>query len=140
MGVVNGSKEDRSRDWRQLEGDLWRSEVWLDQAARKLNQFLDQGTPSSIEALEDTIQDHREFLMDLDSHKSMALSINVIGSHLSDHCDDARKEEGLDQRLAHINADWDDVCEKATAWQTRLQTALLENSEFHSTISELQTW
>ena len=22
--------------------------------------------------------------------------------------------------------DWDDVCEKATAWQTRLQTALLE--------------
>ena len=32
----------RSRDWRQLEGDLWRLEVWLDQAARKLNQFLDQ--------------------------------------------------------------------------------------------------
>jgi len=130
----------RSRDWRQLEGDLWRLEVWLDQAGRKLDQYLSQGTPSSIEALEETIQDHREFLMDLDSHKSMALSINVIGSHLSEHCADSSIAEGLNDRLANINSDWDEVCEKATEWQTRLQTALLENSEFHSTITELQCW
>jgi hypothetical protein len=33
----------------------------------------------SIEELEETIQDHREFLLNLDSHKAMALSINFIG-------------------------------------------------------------
>ena len=38
-----------------------------------------QGIPVSIEELEETIQDHREFLLNLDSHKAMALSINFIG-------------------------------------------------------------
>ena len=32
----------RRRDWRQLEGELWRLELWLDQADRKLNQFINQ--------------------------------------------------------------------------------------------------
>merc|ERR1711971_833862 len=96
----------RRRNWRQLEGDLWRLEKWLDHA----------------------------------SHKSMAMSINVIGSHLAEHCPTLTKAEGMRQRLALVNEKWDNVCEQATLWQTRLQTALLENGEFHQTILELQQW
>ena len=32
----------RRQDWKQLEGDLWRLELWLDQATRILNQYLSQ--------------------------------------------------------------------------------------------------
>ena len=87
-----------------------------------------QGVPCNIEQLEEVIQDHREFLLDLDSHKSMAMSINVIGSHLAEHCPTLTKAEGMRQRLALVNEKWDNVCEQATLWQTRLQTALLEVS------------
>jgi nesprin-1 len=70
----------------------------------------------------------------------MALSINVIGSHLAEHSSDEEKADRLVARLAKVNNDWDSVCEKATDWQTRLQKALLENSEFHATIDELLGW
>ncbi|XP_023348442.1 uncharacterized protein LOC111717154 isoform X2 [Eurytemora carolleeae] len=130
----------RRRDWRQLEGELWRLELWLDQAERKLNQFINQGTPTSIEALEETILEHREFLLDLDSHKSIALSSNVIGSHLSEHCTDESRANALTDRLVTVNTSWDRVCQQATTWQTNLQTALLENNEFHNTIHQLLDW
>ena len=56
------------------------------------------------------------------------MSINVIGSHLAEHCPTLTKAEGMRQRLALVNEKWDNVCEQATLWQTRLQTALLEVS------------
>ena len=148
----------RRKNWRQLDGDLWRLERWLEHADRQLTQLLRnvsrllnfktyrhqpvvyQGVPQSIEQLEEVIQDHREFLLDLDSHKSVAMSINVVGSHLAEHSPNQSKAEGLRQRLAAINQSWDAVCEQATLWQTRLQTALMENGEFHDTILELQQW
>merc|ERR1719336_3841005 len=130
----------RRKNWRQLEGDLWRLERWLEHAGRQLAQHLRNGVPRSIEQLEEVIQDHREFLLDLDSHKSVAISINVVGSHLAEHSPTESKAEGLRQRLAAINESWDGVCEQATLWQTRLQTALMENGEFHQTILELQQW
>ena len=101
---------------------------------------LCQGVPANIEQLEEVIQDHREFLLDLDSHKSVAMSINVVGSHLAEHSPTESKAEAMRQRLATINEAWDGVCEQATLWQTRLQTALMENGEFHETILELQQW
>jgi len=130
----------RRRNWRQLEGDLWRLERWLEHAERQLAQHLRNGVPSSIEQLEEVIQDHREFLLDLDSHKSVAMSINVVGCHLAEHSPTQTKAEAMRQRLATVNEKWDSVCEQATLWQTRLQTALLENGEFHQTILELQQW
>ena len=149
----------RRKNWKQLEGDLWRLERWLEHADRQLTQLLRnvsrsdiktdldqpqpvtlQGVPQGIEQLEEVIQDHREFLLDLDSHKSVAMSINVVGSHLAEHSPTESKAEGLRQRLAAINESWDGVCEQATLWQTRLQTALMENGEFHQTILELQQW
>merc|ERR1719195_1267305 len=130
----------RRKNWRQLEGDLWRLERWLEHAERQLAQHLRNGVPSSIEQLEEVIQDHREFLLDLDSHKSVAMSINVVGCHLAEHSPTQSKADGMRQRLADINEKWDAVCEQATLWQTRLQTALLENGEFHQTILELQQW
>jgi len=130
----------RRRNWKQLEGDLWRLERWLEHAGGTLAQLLRQGVPGSIEQLEEVIQDHREFLLDLDSHKSVAMSINVVGCHLAEHTPTQTKAEAMRTRLASVNEKWDHVCEQATLWQTRLQTALLENGEFHQTIQELLQW
>ena len=64
--------------------------------------------------------------MQLDSHKSVAMSINVVGSHLAEHSASPARAEAMDTRLVSVNGQWDSVCEQATLWQTRLQTALLE--------------
>ena len=65
-------------------------------------------------------------LFQLDSHKSVAMSINVVGSHLAEHAASPSRAEAMESRLAAVNGQWDAVCEQATLWQTRLQTALLE--------------
>ena len=54
------------------------------------------------------------------------MSINVVGSHLAEHAANPARAEAMDARLVAVNAQWDNVCEQATLWQTRLQTALLE--------------
>ena len=70
----------------------------------------------------------QHFPPQLDSHKSVAMSINVVGSHLAEHAGNPARAEAMEARLAAVNGQWDSVCEQATLWQTRLQTALLEVS------------
>ena len=49
---------------------------------------------------------------------------------MAEHSSDEAKADQLTARLAKVNSDWDNVCEKATDWQTKLQKALLEVSLF----------
>lgn len=99
-------------------------ERWLEYAKGTMRDTAT--VPTSMEQLEDAIQDHREFLLEMDSHKSLMMSINVVGSHLAEHTRDRPKAERLNHRLDDINNEWDATCENATVWQTRLQTALLQ--------------
>jgi nesprin-1 len=64
--------------------------------------------------------------MNLESHKNIVISLNIVGSHLADHTEDAERAEQLRTRLVTTNGRWDTVCRAAAAWETQLQTALME--------------
>jgi len=127
------------QNWSQFENDMWRLEHWIQSTEAKLS-VQPMVPPSKIEQLEDVIQEHRELLLYLDSHRNIVKSLNVIGLHLADHSNDEERAIQIKNRLKATNSRWDRVCFACTEWQTKLQTALMENDEFYSVIEELVDW
>lgn len=112
------------RNWQQLENDLWRLEQWIQYA--EAVQKNRPGVPDDIETLEDIIQNHRDLLLELDSHKSIIVALNIVGDHLADHVEDVEQARTLRDRLKSVNSRWDNVCSMAAQWQKKLQEALIQ--------------
>ncbi|RXG73350.1 hypothetical protein Avbf_03381 [Armadillidium vulgare] len=87
-----------------------------------------------------SLSNRSEFVMDLDGHKSVIMSLNVIGRHLADHTRDIRRAENVRSRLDAANKRWEGVCLSASLWQAKLQEALMGNTEFHNSVTELLVW
>ncbi|KZS18270.1 Muscle-specific protein [Daphnia magna] len=128
------------KTWAQQEQDLWRLERWLEHAE---NQFrAHERIPTNMEQLEDTVQDFRELSLDLDSHKNIVMSLNIVVNHVAEHAvtADQRAADRLRSRLAAANSRWDAVCKSAARIQGRLQSSLMQNEEYHRTIRDLVSW
>ncbi|KAK9711351.1 Nuclear envelope localization domain [Popillia japonica] len=126
------------RNWNQLENDLWRLDKWL-QAAEGL-QSTQHSPPVHIEVLEDVIQDHKQFLLELDSHRSILRSLNIVGTHLIEHSEDTAQAGLFTTRLEDSNKRWNSICQNATTWEVALQKALIDNHQFHTLILDLVAW
>ena len=136
------------KTWAQQEQDLWRLERWLEHAE---NQFrAHERIPTNMEQLEDTVQDFRvcsrvclklgvqfsnplgcvfkELSLDLDSHKNIIMSLNIVVNHVAEHAvtADLRAADRLRNRLAAANNRWEAVCKSAGRIQGRLQAALMQ--------------
>lgn len=126
------------RNWAQLDHDFWRLEKWLDFAEGTQSEQI--STPSSMEKLEDIIRDHREFMLDMDSHTCILTSLNVVGAHLNDHTERTEHTQEMHEKLELANARWKKVVDKANKWQQTLRMALMQNQQFQKVVEELSKW
>lgn len=84
----------------------------------------------------------QELSLDLDSHKSIIMSLNVVVNHVADYAgpNEKRAADKLRTRLASANNRWEAVCKSAGRTQSRLQAALMEaSSTVSSLVCELKT-
>jgi len=128
------------KTWAQQEQDLWRLERWLHYAENKFRTH--ERMPTNMEQLEDTAQEFRELSLDLDSHKNIIMSLNVVVMHVAEHAAplDGQAAAQLRDRLSAANNRWDSVCKSAARIQGRLQAALMQNEEYHRTVREIVSW
>ncbi|CAL4185172.1 unnamed protein product [Meganyctiphanes norvegica] len=125
-------------NWNQFENDLTHLEQWLIQA--QVTLAARSGPPDDMAQIELAAQTHREFLMEVECHKAVIASLNTVGSHFAQHTSDISRRLTVKERLNTINSRWEAVCNASSAWQTKLYLALMGNTEFQKTITDLLAW
>ncbi|CAG0880676.1 unnamed protein product [Cyprideis torosa] len=140
LSKIRSESEER-RDYHRFETNLWRLEKWQTSAEKRIQSLiLPEDVSISIESLEETVPDFREFLLDLDSHKTLVNSLSSLGRHLIQNCSDQDKAQDLEVRLEQVRMQWDEICRKVAKAQESIQRHLVENSEFCSQMDFLMNW
>ena len=116
------------------DSTLWRLQQWLQHSEGSLKQAMRRRPPVDFEELEVAVLRHRELLLDLDSHRSLVLSLQSVLQHLNSHGEEEVKDatdlSQLRERLQDSINWWRRICHNAALWQARLQLALIEVSYF----------
>lgn len=113
------------RNGKQFE-NMWRLEQWLSHS--EATQSTLRSPLKLMEGFEDEAQDHTKSLMNLDGHKSVIMSLNVIVCDLANHIRNLQWAHSVSTRLNAASNRWEGVCIGASEWQAKLQAALMDNS------------
>jgi len=140
---LNAKERDRLlqealRQWEQFLKDMASLEAWLTDA--EAHQSDHSMVATTIQDIESLIQTHKQFLLELDSHKAVLMSLNLCQQNIVTRMGSKGEARKIKERLKKINARWDKLCKYAVERQLKLQASLMQCKEFLRTIDELLTW
>ncbi|CAG0919321.1 unnamed protein product [Notodromas monacha] len=156
------------RELRQLDNDLWRLEIWMDNAERRIAEvFRQRAAPSfvgkeddeadqafggrssqrqrlclggDLAPLEEAFQEVHELTLDLKSHEPLKASVESLAGHLIAKSGDVNKVEELKGKLAKIRSRWSRLEADTAECLRDLGLALYEHRDLHRNLDQLMEW
>ncbi|XP_035211667.1 nesprin-1-like isoform X2 [Stegodyphus dumicola] len=128
---------ENTKKWQQFSKDLREIEKWL-QTALDFHSSETEGDVD-MEKLLTLVQKHKKLITQIWSRKTTILNLNMTGKKYlasSKH----KKLLAVNERIKAVNDHWDRVYNAALAWQNKLQSELIQSSEFQNTIYEMELW
>ncbi|KFM65646.1 Nesprin-2, partial [Stegodyphus mimosarum] len=128
---------ENTKKWQQFSKDLREIEKWL-QTALDFHSSETEGDVD-MEKLLNLVQKHKKLITQIWSRKTTILNLNMTGKKYlssSKH----KKLLAVNERIKAVNDHWDRVYNAALAWQNKLQSELIQSSEFQNTVYEMELW
>ncbi|XP_014668311.1 PREDICTED: nesprin-1-like isoform X2 [Priapulus caudatus] len=127
---------ENGKAYQRFLADLATLQVWLEEAENNQNETGERA--DSVHELQTLIMQHRDFLLQLDKHKQLLLSINLGSEKYADGV--TPEAARLRRDLTALNQRWEAMCARARQRQRHLQRLLIHCAEFHETVHDQLVW